>query len=346
MSEKNGRFKIDVVITWVDGDDPEWQKEKSKYQKPDDSDTRNRRFRDMGLLKYWFRGIEKNAPWVNKIFFVTCGHLPSWLNVENPKLQIVRHSEFIPQEYLPTFSSRPIELNLHRIKGLSEHFVYFNDDMYMIGPTKEKDFFRHGLPVSKMVLKAFTFSLPAKKSQQDPLTSIYLTLPICMAAINRNFNKNKAIRSNWTKWFSPRNGKAVFRTLMLLHERKFTGFVDDHLPYSYLKSTFEEVWENEGVVLRRACSHRFREPVDVSSRLMTFWQIAKGSAEPDRHKQWKKYIVRNDEIDEMLDAVRQKKYSIVCLNDGYVGKNYEEIQQKMAAAFEAILPEKSSYEIS
>lgn len=100
------------------------------------------RFRDYDTFKYWFRAIEKNATWVNRIYLVTCGHLPKWLNVQHPKLTVVKHSDFIPEAYLPTFSSDTIALNLHRIKGLSENFVYFNDDMFLINPTKSTDFLK------------------------------------------------------------------------------------------------------------------------------------------------------------------------------------------------------------
>ncbi len=67
--------------------------------------------------------------------------MPKWLNINNPKLNIAKHSDFIPQKYLPTFSSQPIELNLHRINGLAERFVYFNDDMFLLRPVKRELFF-------------------------------------------------------------------------------------------------------------------------------------------------------------------------------------------------------------
>ena len=104
---------LDFVITWVEG-------------------------------KYWFRGIEKNAPWVHNIYFVTWGHLPAWLNTAHPKLHIIKHTDFIPPQYLPTYNSPTIELNLHRIPGLSENFVYFNDDGFLIRPVTPQHFFKSG----------------------------------------------------------------------------------------------------------------------------------------------------------------------------------------------------------
>ena len=128
---------IDFVVMWVDGNDPAWQKEKEKDspRKTDDSNSANR-FRDWGLMPYWFRAIEKFTPWVRKIHFVTWGHLPEFLDTTNPKLNIVKHSDFMPEGTLPTFSSHALEVNLHRIPGLADNFVYFNDDMLLTSPVK------------------------------------------------------------------------------------------------------------------------------------------------------------------------------------------------------------------
>ena len=81
-----------------------------------------------------------------EIHFVTCGHVPAFLNLAHPKLHHVKHEGFLPPEVLPTFSSHAIEMNLHRIPGLAEHFVYFNDDMFLIRSVPETAFFRDGLP--------------------------------------------------------------------------------------------------------------------------------------------------------------------------------------------------------
>lgn len=117
------------------------ENEKDKYSpiKADESNSVNR-YRDWGLLPYWFRAAEKFTPWVNKIYFVTWGHIPSFLNTDNEKLRIINHKDYIPEEYLPTFSSHVIEANLHRIPSLSEHFVYFNDDTFILRPMPETSF--------------------------------------------------------------------------------------------------------------------------------------------------------------------------------------------------------------
>ena len=99
--------------------DPKWKADFSKYSGRKEN-TKNgvseARFRDNGFLRYWFRGVEKFAPWVNKIYFVTWGHVPKWLNTAHEKIQIVKHEDFMAPAYLPTFNINSIELNLHRIK--------------------------------------------------------------------------------------------------------------------------------------------------------------------------------------------------------------------------------------
>ncbi len=136
------KYPIDIVIAWVDGNDPTWQQIKALYERPKNINTNEdtktsidntiQRYRDWENLQYLFRGIEKICSLCkNCSFFVTCGHLPSWLNTKAAKLHIVKHSDYIPEQYLPTFNSSCIELNFHRIDGLSENFIYFNDDFFL-----------------------------------------------------------------------------------------------------------------------------------------------------------------------------------------------------------------------
>ena len=138
---------IDIVVLWVDGSDPEWQIEKAKYssRKLDDTNSVNR-FRDWGLMPYWFRAVENYIPWVRTIHFVTCGQVPSFLKLDHPKLHFVTHREFMPEDCLPTFNSCAIEMNIHRIEGLAEHFLYMNDDTFIGRPLKPETFFKNGLP--------------------------------------------------------------------------------------------------------------------------------------------------------------------------------------------------------
>lgn len=337
---------IDFVVTWVDSNDPEWQKAKNRARGLSDGDSRTARYRDWDTLRYWFRGIETFAPWVNRVFFVTCGHYPDWLNLECDKLTLISHKDFIPEQYLPTFSCRPIEFNLHRIPGLSEQFVYFNDDMFLTRAVKPEDFFKKGLPCDSAILDAQSPSAQGSNGERMTLTQVYSSLFFNTAVINRNFSKMKSIKANWGKWFSPIYGTKSFRSLLLLPWGLFTGFKSDHLPYSYLKSTYEKVWAAEGDVLDIACSHKFRESTDVSSRLLSFWQIAEGSFYPRSPKIGLQTFISNDDKNnqKVFNAIANGKYKMICVNDEYSGNQFEKVKELWKNSFEAILPNKSNFE--
>lgn len=132
---------MDIVITYVNGLDPVWQAE---YAKHTNTPILEKRFRDWGTLKYLFRGIEKNMPFIRKVHLVVSGEsqVPEWINRQ--EVDVVLHSDIIPAEHLPTFNSNPIELHLHRIADLDEEFLYFNDDIFPVMPCSPTDFFVEG----------------------------------------------------------------------------------------------------------------------------------------------------------------------------------------------------------
>ncbi|MBR1585451.1 MAG: Stealth CR1 domain-containing protein [Clostridia bacterium] len=339
--------KIDFVVTWVDGNDPQWQAEKRLYQKDDVGDLRDERYREWDNFQYWFRAVEAYAPWFNKIHFVTCGHVPAWLNVNHPKLQIVKHSDYIPAEYLPTFSARPIEFFLHRIPGLSDAFVYFNDDMFVTAPVKQTDFFRNGLPLESAILNV---SMPPAKDMNGKIIAeqeLYMSSITNTLAINRHFSKKTSIAQNRRKWFTLKYGKELSRSLLLMPWGDFLGFADTHLPYSLLKKTFDDVWEKEADTLKKSCSHRFREPADASGRLITFWQIASGQFEPRRVKDGHYFRICDQPAKNaaIYRAITEKTYKIICINDKVSNAYFDQAKEELKQAFQRALPEKSSFEL-
>ena len=250
--------KIDFVVLWVEGSDKEWLKEKNKYSNEKiDIVNDAKRYRDYELLKYWFRGVELFAPWVNKIHLVTYGHLPRWLDVTNPKLNIVKHDDFIPKEYLPTFNSHTIELNLHRIHGLSEHFVYFNDDMLIINKVSPEYFFKKGLPCDSWQEDILVLDKTSDLNFSHILVNN-------LKVINSNFNKRKSIKNNFFKWLNFKNGKGNLKNLLLFGWKNIAGFYNYHMPSSFLKSTFVEVWKKEYTILNNSCITKFRDDNDVN----------------------------------------------------------------------------------
>ncbi len=343
---KNIEYPIDFIITWVDGNDPEWQLEKAKY-KGTTGDARANRYREWDTLKYWFRGVEKFAPWVNKIFFVTCGHLPSWLNTDHPKLKIINHKEYIPEKWLPTFSSRPIDMNFHRIKELSSHFVYFNDDMFLINPVEREDFFQRGLPCDAAVQDVVVPK--GKDDNGDKLVadSLYTAVFYDTAVLNRNFNKKTVIKANRRKWFTTLYGKQMIKNILLNDWNYFTGFKTVHLPYSYLKDTYREVWEKEPEILSQACEHKFRTATDVNHYIFSYWQFAKGSFMPRKLSIGSLMSISNDESknQKIYNVIRNQSKKFICINDQFSGTNFDEVKEALILSFDIILPMKSSFEL-
>ncbi|XP_016390279.1 N-acetylglucosamine-1-phosphotransferase subunits alpha/beta-like [Sinocyclocheilus rhinocerous] len=113
-------------------------------QSKQDEDVSASRFEDNEELRYSLRSIEKHAPWVRHIFIITNGQIPSWLNLDNPRVSVVTHQDiFQNQTHLPTFSSPAIETHIHRIPGLSQKFIYLNDDVMFGKDVWPDDFYSH-----------------------------------------------------------------------------------------------------------------------------------------------------------------------------------------------------------
>uniref|UniRef100_A0A8D1XEP2 N-acetylglucosamine-1-phosphotransferase subunits alpha/beta n=1 Tax=Sus scrofa TaxID=9823 RepID=A0A8D1XEP2_PIG len=113
-------------------------------QSKQDEDVSASRFEDNEELRYSLRSIERHAPWVRNIFIVTNGQIPSWLNLDNPRVTIVTHQDvFRNLSHLPTFSSPAIESHIHRIEGLSQKFIYLNDDVMFGKDVWPDDFYSH-----------------------------------------------------------------------------------------------------------------------------------------------------------------------------------------------------------
>lgn len=334
--KKNNQEKIDFVITWVDGNDIKWQNDKKKYSEKEINESNSAiRYRDYETLKYWFRAVERYTPWVNNIFFVTCGHLPSWLNTENSKLHIIKHTDYIPNEYLPTFNSNVIEIYMYRIPGLSEQFVYFNDDTFIVNKMDKEDFFKNGKPKDALNFNAI--------SAQKENNLIGHTILNNMEILENNFSKNDVIKKQFTKVLNWKYGLENLKTILLFPWRHFTGIENQHMPISYLKSTFEKVWKKEENRLREMSKNRFRTTSDYNLWIFKYWQLLTGNFEPRSYRKCKYYDLKNDNSG-FIDSIKNKKYDMVCINDSDVNLDFNKVKLELINMFEEIFPEKSEFE--
>lgn len=332
-------MEIDFVILWVDGSDPAWLEEKRRYQSQKDDDSNSvHRFRDWNLLPYWFRAVEKFAPWVRRIHFVTWGHVPVFLRLETPKLHVVRHDEFIASKYLPTFSSHTIEMNIHRIPGLADHFVYFNDDMFLLKPFQQEDFFYDTLPCT------YGGEVPIELIGNIGIWQHAAVNDL--GIVNAHFPKKESVekyggkyRDRCYRW------KDNLRTFILekLFPDYFTGFKNIHAPAAYLKNTFQEIWEAEPEKLDKTCCDRFRTSDNVNQWVALWWQIASGQFSPAVIDNLV-MTISDETIDRLCNTIENQSHAYICLNDPEEEIDFPKLSKRLRESFERILPEKSQFE--
>lgn len=338
--------KIDFVLLWVDGSDKAWLEQKNKYLKREadglSSDCEANgdcRYQDCGLLKYWFRAVERFAPWVNRVYFVTCGQKPDWLDESNPKLRLVDHREYIPADYLPTFNSNTIEMNLHRIADLSEQFVCFNDDTFLLRSVKPDFFFKKGLPVLSCDL-----GIPCWINCNN-----HSRVMVNNSGILRNsLNVEHLVWKNIWKFINvPALGfSRAFRNLLAFSiNRTYLVGSFGHLPQPHLKSTFDEIWRTKTFHLDKVSRHRFRTDDCVSQWLVCAWNMISGRFYPANEKRRGRFFMINkNNVEQVCDAIRRQVTPQLCLSDRSSGPEMDLCFQEVSKAFAALLPEKSSFE--
>ena len=325
---------IDFVIPWVDGSDPEWRAAFTAARHDVHEDSSEIRYRDWRTLRYWFRSVERFAPWVRRIHFITWGHLPAWLDTSHPKLHIVDHADYIPSAYLPTFNSNTIELNIARIEGLADRFVLFNDDTFLCRPHTPEAFFRHGLPCDM-----------ARLSVVQP-SSVGHIVYNNLELINAQHRQRDVLRRHPFKWFAPCYGLSnLLKSLTLAPWSFFPGIFDPHMPQPFLRRSFERAWQLWGLQLDATCRHPFRDLTDLSEWLIRYDTLCRGEFTPTSLGDCGLLTLGDETIDSICHNIRTQRYRMLCLNDHESISDFETMSRQLCRAFETLLPGKSSFEL-
>lgn len=325
--------EIDFVILWVDGSDPAWRREFAQARHLSEEDSSLIRYRDWQTLRYWFRSVERFAPWVRRIHFITWGHLPAWLETEHPKLHIVNHADYLPGEYRPTFNSNVIELNIHRIEGLAEQFVLFNDDTFLGRPASPEQFFRNGLPRDMACL-----SIPCL----EPITHIILNN---MLLIGAQYQPHAVIRRHPAKWFAPCYGAGkLFKNLLLLPWSSFSGIRDHHMPQAFLKRQFTRAWQTWGRELDATCRNPFRTLADHSQWLIRYDSLCRGEFHPISFGDCGLKSLTDESLEGICHDIETQRWRMLCINDSEQITDFEARSHRLCEAFERLLPERSDFE--
>lgn len=334
---ENIKFPIDFVVSWVDQNDLGWQQKKNKFlsisdKRYDPEMTSDVRYRDYGIFKYWFRSVELFAPWVHKIYVVTDHQVPEFLNTKSEKVQLIYHDEFIPNKYLPTFNSSVIEMFLDKIPGISDHFVYFNDDFF-INSSVDKSFFFSisGAPKDSAIMIPMQ---PTSDFEHIPLNTIKL--------INQHFDKKNVQTKYFSKFFSLKYGlKYNLETLLMLPFKKFSMFQFQHTAYSLRKSDYSNLDNLFPNIRNDNALNKFRSNSDINIWILQAMNYVNGDFSP-RSTHSSIYLTV-DHLKEIHKALHNKKYKIIIVNDTELD-DFSENSEKLKILFDLKFKRKSKYE--
>ncbi|MEU8814731.1 stealth family protein [Actinoplanes sp. NPDC048796] len=283
------RFPIDVVYTWVDGSDPDWMQRKNAalaaigQEQINTIATNASRFVSRDELKYSLRSIVTYAPWVRRIFLVTDDQIPPWLDDSDPRLTVISHRElFGGTGVLPTFNSHAIESRLHLIPGLAEHFIYFNDDMFLGRPVPPSAFF-HANGIAKFF---------QSKAQLEAGPATVYDAPVTAAGKNN--------RRHILEQF----GRSITQKMQ-------------HVPYPLQKSVLQEIERHLPQEVLRTAEHSFRHPGDLSipSSLQHYWAYATRRAVPGSIKYTYADLAHPSTPVQLAFLLSRRHCDVFCLND-------------------------------
>ncbi|WP_055590108.1 stealth family protein [Streptacidiphilus griseoplanus] len=278
-------FPIDVVYTWVDGSDPEWLRRRAQAAgEAYHAEAANAaRYLSRDELKYSLRSLRMHAPWVRNIYLVTDDQVPHWLDTEVPGLRVVSHKEiFSDPSVLPTFNSHAIESQLHHIEGLAEHFLYFNDDMFLGREVIPQDFF-HANGLTKF------FQSPANVPQGDISED---DVPVSVAGKNNR------------QLIESRFGTIITQKMK-------------HVAYPLRRSVLQEIEEEFAERHRITMGNRFRslDDLSIASSLHHYYAFHTGRAVPGNIRYTYVDLALPDTPDRLGRLLAGRDRHAFCLND-------------------------------
>lgn len=300
----------DYVFTYVDAEDENWYKgyKKASLKAGRSSSKINARFRSWGTLKYLLRGIAENLPFINNLYMVVSdmSQVPDWVNKET--VHIVLHKDIIPEKYRPTYNSNAIETFIYKIPGLSEQFIYGNDDMFPIGLMKEEDFFKDGQPLISCKIKNIPSNMTIYRK------SLVRTLELCKRHNKYILSSNKYVRS-------------------------------DHSLSPMLKSTWKMYHDLYGKNICNTIT-QFRRQDNITQELSNFHHFCYNQKNKIKVPEIRKityFEFKNASATRLEKFVMDKDKQIICVNDAGV-LNYKRDKKIVCDIFEKRFPNKCKYE--
>lgn len=276
---------IDIVFTWVSDSDPKWLEKKSFYSGVK-AEAINTRFADYEQLRYSLRSVDAYAKFIRHIYIVTDNQVPYWLNVEDEKIKIINHQDICDDtSCLPVFNSVAIESWIHKIDGLSENFIYANDD-YFFGSPVTKSHFIHPNGIGKLFLEPLPNAYGEIFEDSEPTTQLSLFTIQCF------YDKYHRWPSFWPL----------------------------HAPMIKSVPIIKEMLEEFKYLMEKTSHSRFREMGTVSPLYLLSayyaYESGKNVASSIRYE----YISTDADnldlrLDNLLCKIKSSKCDVFCLND-------------------------------
>ncbi|WP_392872274.1 stealth conserved region 3 domain-containing protein [Streptomyces sp. LN499] len=299
-------FPVDAVYTWVDGSDVQWLERKNHVLatlglETVDAAASAARFRSRDELRYSLRSIDMYAPWIRNIYIVTDRQVPAWLDSSHHRVRVVDHTEiFGNQGALPTFNSHAIESRLHHIEGLSEHFLYFNDDFF----------------IGRTVLPSLFFLGNGQAKHFMSPTAVPMLPPLATDDFNISAAKNN--RALIAEGF----GQTLTHSFL-------------HAPYALRRSVMEDLEQAypQQVALTSASRIRSHSDVSIASSLHHYFAFHTGRSVPGSISCGFVNVGLSEHQTRLNRLLTSRPNDVFCLNDFHDGDVPEEEQDAILAAF-------------
>ncbi|MHC5305715.1 Stealth CR1 domain-containing protein [Bartonella sp. LJL80] len=308
-------MEIDYVIAWVDGQDPAHIAARNTYRASGNlthaEAVSQERYQDNGEIYYHLASILKYAPFIRRILLVTDNQKPHLLNAffdegkcDASFIKIVSHDEIFDglPAIRPSFNARAIESTVWRIKDLSEHFIYANDDFFLNAAIRQTDFFDQGNPV----LSGDWAKPETARWKYRFKRLLELTTPYRYVRPNHAMSQTKA---------------AVLAGI------KGDYFSVHHMPHPLRRSTLSTYFANHPDILNHQVQFRYRDIAQFNLvSLANNLEIAKGTAKIVESKGIA-YIdhVKPKNIETALHLIEQASVPYGCV------QGFEQLEPAMRA---------------
>jgi hypothetical protein len=300
---------IDIIVPYVNCWEPSWIELLSKHVKH----MPLSRVRDLGSLRYVFRGIEQNMPWIHNVYLIlqSESQIPHWLNTSHPKLKIVYHIDYIPKKFLPTFNSNVIEMFYHKIKGLTKQFILANDDTIPIQPLVPDNFFHNG----KLV-----YGHADRIEHWSPEVNHHTFMQTIL------------------------NNSILAGSITGKHNRPF--YKDYHLFMPELKSIYRICWKKRKSAIIHALNHgKTRSPYNVTHTLFYFVGRELNMFEDDPDYKLGLLNIEDGANPELIvNALLKSESKICCLNDNFQYTDINTAMRTIQLPLNYFLPRQSLFE--